>query len=88
MQYFCSQQTTYSIGGERVMTTLEKLKWLTDKENGAGIPLKVIAQYAHCHPSSISHFVTEKYEPSPRLEYMLEQGFKEIKKIINEKIGE
>ena len=70
------------------MTIIEKLKWLTDKKDGIGIPLNIVAHHANCHPSTISNYLNGRSEPTERLEGMLENGIQKILKIMNEKIGE
>jgi hypothetical protein len=42
------------------MNVIDKLKWLTDKEEGMGIPLIVVARYSHCHPTTLSNYLHGK----------------------------
>ena len=50
------------------MNAIEKLKWLTDKNEGMGIPLIVVARYAHCHPTTLGNYLRGKSSPTERLE--------------------
>ena len=50
------------------MNAIEKLKWLTDKNEGMGIPLVVVARYAHCHPTTLGNYLHGKSSPTERLE--------------------
>lgn len=70
------------------MTLIEKLKLLTDKDNGPGVPMTVIARFAHCHISSISHYVTDRAQISEKMDILLKKGLKELKQQIDEIIGE
>ena len=67
------------------MNVIDKLKWLTDKENGMGIPLIVIARYSHCHPTTLGNYLRGKSQPTERLEEMINNGIKNIIKILKEK---
>lgn len=76
------------MNGGDIMTIIEKLRWLTDKEEGMGIPLVVVAKHSDCHPSTIGNYLRNGVLPSPRLEQKLETGINNIINIINEKMGE
>lgn len=64
---------------------IEKIKWLNEQLR---IPLYVIAQYAHCHPTSIANYISGKGFPTKRIESMLNNAINAIVKEINEKMGE
>ena len=70
------------------MNAIEKLKWLTDKNEGMGIPLVVVARYAHCHPTTLGNYLHGKSSPTERLEQMVNDGIKTIIHILEEKSGE
>ena len=67
------------------MNAIEKLKWLTDKNEGMGIPLVVIARYAHCHPSTLGNYLRGTSNPTARLEEMVNSGIENIINILKEK---
>ena len=54
------------------MTTREKLTWLTDRYEGVGIPLSVIARYVGCDPSTLGRYVNIGMTPNKKNAYMLE----------------
>lgn len=76
------------MNGGGIMTVIEKLKWLTDKEEGMGIPIVVVARHSNCHPSTLGNYLRKGMEPTPRLEKMVEEGINSILRIMNEKMGE
>jgi len=39
------------------MEILDKIRWLTDKKQGMGIPMMVIARYCGCHPTTITYYL-------------------------------
>lgn len=53
-------QNNYLLYGGEGMNVIDKLKWLTDKEEGMGIPLIVVARYSHCHPTTLSNYLHGK----------------------------
>lgn len=67
------------------MNVIDKLKWLTDKEEGMGIPLIVVARYSHCHPTTLSNYLHGKSQPTERLQQMVNDGIKNIINILKEK---
>ena len=69
------------------MTRKEKLHWLTDKKEGLGIPLTVVAKFAHCHPSSITNYLNGA-EPTARIGAQIDEGIETMLNIIQEKLGE
>lgn len=46
------------------MNTLEKIRWLTDKVNGLGIPMTIIGKYLGYHPTTIKYYL-DGAEPKP-----------------------
>ena len=69
------------------MNRKEKLFWLTDKQQGLGIPNIVIARFSHCHPSSIANYLNGA-EPTVRIGNQIDEGIELILKIVKEKLGE
>lgn len=67
------------------MTVLEKLYWLTDKNDGMGIPFSVIARYSRCNPSTLGNYIAGKSHPTRRMNKLLEDGINNIVEIINDK---
>ena len=39
---------------------IQKIIWLTDKENGMGIPLTVLAKYCNCTSVSLHNYIYGK----------------------------
>lgn len=66
------------------MNTLEKLVQLLE----LGIPQGVIAQFAHCHKTTISKIARNEYKPSEKMLYLIEDGlnklYDEIKKCMGD----
>ena len=69
------------------MNVFEKIRILTDKKKGFGIPMIVIGRYIGCHPTSINYYlegaeakdkVIEKYEQG------IEELFRDMKKLMEE----
>jgi len=69
------------------MNVIEKIKWLTDKKQGMGIPMMVIARYCGCHPSTITYYL-EGAIPKQKVIDQYEDGLNRFVKEINEKMGE
>lgn len=53
------------------MNILDKIRFLTDKKDGLGIPMQIIGRYCGCHPTGITYYlkgqiakqeVLDKYE--------------------------
>jgi len=66
------------------MDTLDKIRALTDKKNGIGIPMAVISRYLNCHPSTITYYLNgaiPKDEVIVRYEEGLQELYKNIQKI-------
>ncbi len=70
------------------MDALEKLNWLIDKENGMGISQATLAKYCHCHPSTLSKYITHANEPTEKMLFIINEGIKQFYKDLSEKIGE
>lgn len=70
------------------MDTVEKLIWLTDKKDGMGISQATLAKYCHCHPTTLSKYITKTYEPTEKMLFIIETGIKQFYKDLSEKIGE
>lgn len=60
-----------SYDGGDIMNVIEKIVYLSDRQNGLGIPMTIIGKYCGCHPTSITYYlkgavpkdeVVEKYE--------------------------
>lgn len=69
------------------MNVIEKIKWLTDKKQGMGIPMMVIARYCGCHPSTITYYL-EGAVPKQKVLDQYEEGLNRFVSEINEKMGE
>lgn len=69
------------------MNVIEKIKWLTDKKQGMGIPMMVIARYCGCHPSTITYYL-EGAIPKQKVLDQYEEGLNRFVNEINEKMGD
>lgn len=69
------------------MNVIEKIKWLTDKKQGMGIPMMVIARYCGCHPSTLTYYL-EGAIPKQKVIDQYEEGLNRFVNDINEKMGE
>ena len=53
-----------------------------------GIPQTLLAQYCHCHKTSISKLVHGECKPSEKMLILIEEGLNRFVNEINEKMGE
>ena len=53
-----------------------------------GIPQTLLAQYCHCHKTSISKLVHGECNPSEKMLVLIEEGLNRFVNEINEKMGE
>jgi len=65
------------------VTTIEKIHWLTDKKEGMGIPIAVIARYARCHPTTIGNYLRGNSTPTLRLEQEMNEAIDKILEAFN-----
>lgn len=42
------------------MNVLKQINYLTNKQYGLGIPMRVIGKYIGCHPTTISYYLNGK----------------------------
>lgn len=70
------------------MDSIEKLRFLADKENGLGIPLTVLSKKTGCHASTLRHYINGESVPTERLNVFIEAGINELYSMMKEKIGE
>lgn len=68
------------------MDVIETLRWITDKNEGLGMPLSTVAKQARCTPGSLSNYLSGYSQPNPSIEMCLELAFKNLKNMMNEKI--
>ena len=70
------------------MTTLEKIKKLTDRGTGMGIPMTTIARFCRCHWNAITYYTNKNHKPKPEVLEEYEEGLqeflREITAIIND----
>ena len=69
------------------MTSLEWLRWLTDKET-LGVPVSVMAKYCHCSAPTISKLIHGEQPLTEKMQYLLDDGIDHVLKEIKEKLGE
>lgn len=63
------------------------LKWLSDKENGIGIPLVILSRYCNCNAVSIHNYVSGKSLPTGRIAGYIEEGLNQLKEDFNKGMG-
>lgn len=66
------------------MDTIKKLIALEQM----GIPQTLLAQYCHCHKTSISKLVHGECQPSEKMLILIKEGINKFITEINEKMGE
>ncbi len=59
------------------MNVLERIKYLTDKQNGLGISMTVIGRYCGCHPATINYYL-KGAEPKDKVIEQYEWGLKNL----------
>ena len=65
------------------MDTFDKIRWLTDKKNGLGVPMTVIGAYCGLHPSTVRlHLENNKPKENTLKKY--EAGLENIIRDIKE----
>lgn len=69
------------------MDVLDKIKWLTDKQQGLGIPMVTIGRYCGCHPTTITYYLKNP-SPKPEILNKYENGINNLYKDIINNIGE
>ncbi len=69
------------------MDVIEKIRWLTDKKHGMGIPMMVISRYCGCHPSTLTYYL-EGAIPKQKVIDQYEEGLNRFVNDIKEKMGE
>lgn len=52
-------------------TNVAKLQYLVDELH---IPLKVLATYCKCHPSSLRAYINQDYPPTEKMLALIERG--------------
>lgn len=62
------------------MNTLDKLMKLLQ----LGIPQNLIANYTHCHKTTISKIARMEYQPTEKMLYLIEDGINRLYKDIQE----
>lgn len=58
---------------------IKKIIWLTDKENGMGIPLTVLAKYCNCSSVSLYNYIYGRSMPTGRISSYIEEGLRKLK---------
>lgn len=66
------------------MNTLDKLLNLLH----LGISQTLIAEYTHCHKTTISKIAREEYKPTDKMLYLIEDGINKLYKDFQKCIGE
>lgn len=69
------------------MNILNVIRKLTDKQNGIGISMAVIARYCGCHPATINYYL-KGAQPRPEVIAQYEAGITKLKEDIMKEIGE
>lgn len=69
------------------MTSIEWLKWLTDKETLA-IPVSTMAKYCHCSAPTISKLIHDEQQLTEKMSFLLDTGINQVLSIMKEKLGE
>lgn len=67
------------------MNVLDKIRWLTDKKNGMGIPMIVIGRYIGCHPTTINYYLDgaiPKEKVLERYEEGINQLYNDVKAVM------
>ena len=59
------------------MDVLEKIKKLTDKVNGLGLPMVLIGKYCGCHPNTLKYYLLGGI-PKPEVIQQYEDGLRNL----------
>ena len=56
------------------MITLEDLQFITDRNEGLGIPLTILERFTSCNKSSLSKYIREENPLTENASWKIEQG--------------